>query len=98
MIIRVVDLQIQPEAFVKAKSLLDEVAPKVRGFEGCLHLELNFDIHRKGHIQTYSKWVSEEALNVYRNSEVFIIFWKSIKPLFLRPASAWSFKSQEIEL
>lgn len=98
MIARIVDLQINPSEFERARILIEEVAPKVRSFEGCTYLELNFDIHKKGHVQTYSRWTSEAALNLYRNSDTFLTFWKSIKPLFARPASAWSFQSHKIEI
>jgi len=98
MIVRIVDLQIQLSEFLKARELIEEVAPKVRDFEGCFYLELNYDIHRKGHVQTYSRWSSEEALNKYRGSEVFIDFWKSVKPLFARQASAWSFQTHVIDV
>jgi len=98
MIARIVDLQIEPSEFEKARQLIEDVAPKVKTFKGCSYLELNFDIHKKGHVQTYSRWISEDALNQYRNSDTFLSFWKSVKPLFARPASAWSFKSHKIEV
>lgn len=96
MIIRIVDLQIHPDQIEKAKELLMEVAPKVRNFNGCHYLELLFDIHKSGHVQTYSKWSAEKDLNSYRDSELFIKFWKSIKPLFERPAQAWSFEPGKV--
>jgi quinol monooxygenase YgiN len=52
MIARIVDLQINPSEFDRARQLIEEVAPKVRSFAGCTYLELNFDIHKKGHVQT----------------------------------------------
>lgn len=98
MIARIVDLQINPSEFDKARQLIEKVAPKVRSFAGCTYLELNFDIHKKGHVQTYSRWTSEEALNTYRSSDTFLDFWKTVKPLFARPASAWSFLSHKIDV
>jgi len=96
MITRIVDLKFNPSDSDRARQLIEEVAPKVRRFSGCHYLELNFDIHKKDHVQTYSRWTSEESLNIYRDSDTFLNFWKSIKPLFARPASAWSFQSSEI--
>lgn len=72
--------------------LFEKIAPKVRGFEGCVHLEILFDIRDGGKVITYSHWESEAHLDSYRNSAVFRDFWSEIKPLFLRPAEAWSMK------
>lgn len=90
MIIRIVELHIDPEYLVKAKDLLTEVSSKVRGMEGCTHLHILADVHKPNHITTYSYWDKEEVLNAYRHSEVFKTFWSSIKPLFSQPAKAWS--------
>ena len=98
MIIRIVDLQIQERHIERAKELISEVAPKVRAFNGCLYLELNYDLHKLGHVQTYSRWISEDHLNEYRDSDVFLSFWKNLKPLFEIPARAWSFESREITI
>jgi len=98
MIVRIVDLQIEQSEFELAQQLIEEVAPKVRSFEGCSYLELNYDLHKKGHIQTYSRWASEKDLNYYRDSDTFLSFWKKVKPLFARPASAWSFQTRQIDL
>ena|SRR5690554_3349467 len=90
MVIRIVELSIQKEKFSLAKKYLAEVAPKVRNSKGCTHLRIVIDLHEAGHVTTYSHWNSEDDLNAYRKSEVFINFWSQIKPLFDRPARAWS--------
>jgi quinol monooxygenase YgiN len=66
------------------------ISSKVRGFSGCHHLEILFDIHHPGRVVTYSHWDDEHALNAYRDSEIFKTFWASIKPMFAEPAVARS--------
>lgn len=90
MIVRIVELQIQPEKMPEAQVLLEEVAPKVRAMPGCNYLEILADVHKHGHVTTYSYWDSEADLNTYRDSEVFISFWKSVKTMFAEKARAWS--------
>lgn len=93
MIIRIVELKINPENLDRARQLLAAVAPKVRGMQGCSHLHILTDIRQSNHITTYSYWDKEEDLNAYRHSEVFKSFWGEIKPLFALPARAWSSNS-----
>lgn len=90
MIVRIVELDIDPEKMALANELLREVAPKVRSMPGCSHLEILRGVHNKSRITTYSHWDAESDLNAYRDSETFITFWKSIKPLFQAKARAWS--------
>lgn len=90
MIVRIVELSIREDKMVIAKSLLAEVAPKVRSSPGCSHLRILIDLHKSGHVTTYSHWSSEADLNAYRHSDIFKDFWAQIKPLFALPAKAWS--------
>ncbi|MFN2430656.1 MAG: putative quinol monooxygenase [Cryomorphaceae bacterium] len=90
MIIRIVELQFTTGSAEKAETLVKNIAPKVRKSEGCHYLDILIDIHRKGHISTFSKWESEAHLNAYRDSDLFRNFWGSVKPLFEVPAKAWS--------
>jgi heme-degrading monooxygenase HmoA len=39
---------------------------------------------------TYSQWDSEESLNAYRQTELFVQTWKRTKTLFQEKAEAWS--------
>jgi quinol monooxygenase YgiN len=90
MIIRIVELSIEPGRLDDAKQLLKEVAPKVRAMKGCSFLEILNDIHDTSHFTTYSYWDSEADLNAYRDSETFMKFWRAIKPHFKAKARAWS--------
>lgn len=96
MIVRIVQLKIEPEDIDDALGLISEVAPKVRGMSGCTYLEILRDVKNQNNVTTYSHWNSELDLNTYRHSEVFKAFWSKIKPLFSEPAGAWS--SERIEM
>jgi heme-degrading monooxygenase HmoA len=62
----------------------------IRNFEGCSHLELLNDINTSNIFFTYSYWENEEALNRYRNSELFKGVWSKTKILFAGKTEAWS--------
>ncbi len=63
---------------------------KIRNFEGCHHLELWRDTYKTNIFFTYSYWKNENALNAYRNSELFKGVWKKTKVLFSDKPQAWS--------
>lgn len=90
MIHRFVKLKFARRDIANIKTLFEEIAPKVRGFQGCEYLEILYDIRDSGKVVTYSHWKSEEHLEAYRNSEVFQSFWSKVKPGFVKPAEAWS--------
>jgi heme-degrading monooxygenase HmoA len=69
----------------------------IRNFPGCEHLELWQDENEKNIFLTYSHWESEEALNQYRDSELFKTVWSFTKALFAaRPVAFSSKKLQEV--
>lgn len=68
---------------------------KIRNFPGCRHLELWQDENIKNIFMTYSHWDSEEALNQYRDSELFKSVWTYTKTLFADKPTAFSVKKIE---
>jgi quinol monooxygenase YgiN len=69
----------------------------IRNFPGCCHLELWQDENHKNIFMTYSHWESEEALNQYRDSELFKSVWSFTKTLFAeKPVAFSSKKIQEL--
>jgi quinol monooxygenase YgiN len=69
----------------------------IRNFRGCSHLELWQDENHKNIFMTYSHWESEEALNQYRDSELFKSVWSFTKKLFSgKPVAFSSKKIQEL--
>ncbi|NVJ86388.1 MAG: antibiotic biosynthesis monooxygenase [Algoriphagus sp.] len=72
---------------------------KIRSFPGCHHLELWQDENQKNIFMTYSHWENEEALNKYRDSELFKSVWSYTKTLFSeRPIAFSSKKIEEVEI
>ncbi len=92
MVSRLVELQLKAENIDKAKILLSDIAPQVKAMPGCSHLEILMDLHDRCHITTYSHWDSEADLDTYRQTDTFKNFWAEVKPMFAKPAKAWSSK------
>ncbi|MDB4088816.1 antibiotic biosynthesis monooxygenase [Flavobacteriales bacterium] len=91
MIIRIVKLTISPDKVTDFKSIYESHMELIKGFEGCEKLEL---LQEKGRysnvVMTYSYWNSEEDLAAYRDSDLFLKVWKTVKPLFCAKPEAWS--------
>ena len=62
----------------------------IRAFPGCRHMELLRHTTRPNVLFTLSYWESEDALERYRQSELFRGTWVKTKALFDGPAEAWS--------
>lgn len=91
MLVRIVRMTFNPEAVETFLELFDRSAPKIRAFSGCLHLELLADSRYPNVISTYSRWASESALNVYRESDLFTETWTQTKTMFAAPPEAYSY-------
>jgi len=64
--------------------------PKILAFPGCKSVELLCDLSNPCLRFTLSVWDSEQALENYRHSELFLVTWSKTKPLFNQKAMAWS--------
>ncbi|MCS5491614.1 putative quinol monooxygenase [Algoriphagus limi] len=99
MLIRIVRMTFQEnqvQAFLKN---FESNKKKIRSFPGCHHLELWQDENQKNIFLTYSHWENEEALNKYRDSELFKSVWTYTKSLFSeRPIAFSSKKFEEVEI
>jgi hypothetical protein len=60
----------------------ERVRPLIRGYPGVRSLELHRDTSQPNVFYTYSEWDSEEALETYRQSELFKGAWGEVKPWF----------------
>ncbi len=91
MLIRIVKLTIHPDKTEEFKSIYEAHMEQIKGMTGCEKLEL---LQEKGRysnvVMTYSYWQSEDDLEAYRNSELFLKVWKTVKPLFCAKPEAWS--------
>ena len=90
MIKRIVKLTFLPEKVTDFLQVFEESKAAIRGFEGCLHVELLQDVLLPNRFFTFSLWESEAALNLYRKSPLFEATWARTKVLFAEKAEAWS--------
>ena len=90
MIKRIVKLTLRPETISEFLADFEIVKNKIRGREGCHHLELWRGVNDSNILFTYSYWESQEALNAYRHSDLFKGVWKKTKAKFAEKAEAWS--------
>ena len=91
MIKRIVKMTFREDA---VSSFLDDVFEgskgRIRAFPGCRHMEFLRQTGRPNVLCTLSIWDDEEALNRYRDSELFKDTWARTKALFAHKAEAWS--------
>ena len=90
MFTRIVKMEFKAENVTAFLSNFKEVKSKIRGFPGCLFLELYSDKKDETIYFTYSRWENESDLEMYRNSELFKGVWATTKPMFRSKAQAWS--------
>lgn len=91
MLVRIVQLEIQPEHTQRFLELYAAHQEMIRGREGCISLQLLQSDENPNQLATLSHWSGEDALNYYRNSEFFRQLWSNVKPLFAAKARAFSY-------
>lgn len=91
MLIRIVRMTIDPQETEAFLDHFDAAAPQIRSFPGCHHLELWRDADAPHVCTTYSHWTNSEALEAYRESDLFQSTWASVKPLFASRPHAHSY-------
>ena len=97
MIVRIVRMTFQEDRVEDFLENFEKNKQSIRNFPGCDHLELWQDENEKNIFLTYSHWKNEEALNQYRDSELFKTVWSFTKALFAaRPIAFSSKKLQEV--
>ena len=90
MFVRIVKMGFEPNKIESFLNDFELVRDKVRGYEGCLFLELYRDKNNTNQFFTYSYWENEQALENYRNSDLFKGVWKNTKQYFNQKPEAWS--------
>lgn len=90
MFVRIVKMGFQPENVETFLNDFEAIKSKVRGFKGCLFLELYRDKNNTNQFFTYSYWENETALENYRNSDLFKGVWENTKQYFNQKPEAWS--------
>lgn len=95
MIRRIVQMSFAPQHIDSFRQFFAERKETIRGFEGCMFLELWQDINQPGIFFTYSIWESEHHLNKYRFSEFFKDTWTQTKAMFAAKPQAWSVQTAD---
>ncbi len=90
MIKRIVKLTFQEDKIDAFKSIFDDSKTKIRGSNGCQHVELLQSTSTPNVFFTFSVWDDEDALNAYRHSDLFKATWQKTKALFSDKPQAWS--------
>ncbi len=90
MLLRIVRMEFQPEKVSDFLAIFNQSKQQIRIFQGCEYLALHTDATNPHVRYTYSKWESEEALNLYRNSPLFTQTWAATKALFAAKPQAFS--------
>ncbi len=90
MFVRIVKLGFHPEKIPVFLDNFERTKNKIRNFEGCKFLELYRDKNNTNQFFTYSYWINEEALENYRNSDLFKAVWAETKIHFNQKPEAWS--------
>ncbi len=90
MLIRIVKMTFQKEKKEQFLELFVSTSQRIRQFPGCFHLELLQDTLSENIYYTYSYWKNQEALEMYRKSELFKTTWAKTKILFSEKPEAVS--------
>ena len=95
MLVRIVKMGFYKQNIEVFLQNFEATKTRIRAFEGCHFLELYRDKKDPCIFFTYSFWDSEEALETYRQSELFNTVWSKVKPLFSIRPEAWSVDKME---
>ncbi len=87
----------EPEKVDHFLQLFRESKTKISAFPGCHYLELLQSTKDPAVFFTYSYWENEQALENYRQSELFKSTWAKTKILFSGKPEAWSVRSLYVE-
>lgn len=90
MIKRLVKLTFQEDKIADFEQIFEDSKNKIRAREGCFHVELLRAVAPNNVFFTLSIWESEDALNAYRDSELFATTWAKTKALFSDKPQAWT--------
>jgi len=88
--IRIVKLTFKSEHREDFIHFITEYRPQISNFKGCGGVKFLNDIANPNIFFTYSHWENEDALNHYRDSELFAKVWGTVKQWFELKAEAWS--------
>jgi hypothetical protein len=90
MLVRVVKLTFKEDALCAFYAEFEKHKQNITSFPGCQGMKLLKGIDDPTVIMTYSHWDDKEALDNYRESDLFSGLWTKIKPMFGAKPEAWS--------
>jgi len=90
MLVRIVKMGFDPDKIETFLQNFEKRKTRIRGFQGCMFLELYRDKNNPNQFFTYSYWTDEAALENYRNSSLFKELWAETKIYFNQKPEAWS--------
>ncbi|WP_420148971.1 putative quinol monooxygenase [Spirosoma sp.] len=90
MLVRIVRMTFQEDKLDDFQRIFDNSKYQIRAFPGNHHLELLRDPDQPTIRMTYSLWESTQALEAYRQSDLFRTTWAATKALFAERAVAFS--------
>lgn len=90
MIERIVKMTFKPENTQVFENIFSNVKSEIIKSEGCKNVRLLRDTKNSCIYFTISLWENENALENYRNSELFNDTWQKTKILFSEKPMAWS--------
>ena len=96
MLVRIVRMTFRPDALPDFHAIFDRSKHHIRAFPGNQHLELLSDPANPNIRMTYSLWNDANALETYRQSELFRQTWAATKALFAERAVAFSGERMEV--
>ncbi|MBC7568444.1 MAG: antibiotic biosynthesis monooxygenase [Spirosoma sp.] len=98
MLVRTVRMTFRPDALPDFHVIFDRSKQHIRAFPGNHHLELLRDPDNPAVRMTYSLWDDANALEAYRQSQLFRQTWAATKLLFAERAVAFSGERIEVIL
>jgi quinol monooxygenase YgiN len=97
MIKRIVKLTFKEDKVEEFKTIFKNNWQRIKGFEGCTHVELLQDENNPAVFFTYSLWRDELSVENYRNSDLFAGVWGATKLLFADRPQAWTVKELKFD-
>ena len=97
MFVRIVKMSFKADKIDVFLTNFNNNKEKIRNTKGCNLLELYRDKTNLNIFFTYSYWETEQDLENYRNSDLFINVWAKTKVLFNDKPKAWSLEKISVQ-
>lgn len=92
MLIRIVIMTIEDDRCDDFEAAFSSVRQHISDFEGCIQLRMLRGTDEPSVYTTLSTWTGKDALERYRQSDLFKKTWATVKPMFAARAVAYSYE------